>query len=277
MNGEKSVCLALIHNQDTERNAYIQPLLNDLRIRLLENFSAIEIQVASQPEIKPHTLRMALLRDAMYYALDRQWCRYRNIRPQKLPSQARSFLSKSREKYSRAQNGWRRSSTIETIVTDKHVRAWSTFLETRSDFLICFEDDAIFKGDSVPRLTDLLNKLFEESADMPIYVDLAGGCELEQLRIGKLETGHEASFRHYNKPVTNTACVYLMSRSLVKTFYEMITSRPWLRLIGADWMMNKLFMQMANDQIACRCMHADPTIFHHGTTTGKYVSSIRPT
>jgi GR25 family glycosyltransferase involved in LPS biosynthesis len=158
------------------------------------------------------------------------------------------------------------------LVTDKHVRAWSAFLEASGDFLICFEDDAIFKKDSIERVQDLLAVVSNKDSAYPIYVDLAGGCELEELKIGNIETCRDALFRHYSKPVTNTACVYLMNRKLVTSFHHLITRRPWLRLIGIDWMMNKLFMLMTRDGAECICMHADPTIFKHGTTTGEYLS-----
>lgn len=74
------------------------------------------------------------------------------------------------------------------------------------------------------------------------------------------------------KPVTNTACAYLMSRPLVIIFLDILTKRPLLRLIGVDWLMNKLFISMAKNEMECACMHANPTIFKHGTTTGNYVA-----
>jgi GR25 family glycosyltransferase involved in LPS biosynthesis len=157
-------------------------------------------------------------------------------------------------------------------VTDKHIRAWSAFLESDADYLLCCEDDVIFKEDSVQRVNDLLEMLIRRQGDAPIYIDLAGGCRFDEIKIDALEVGRDASFRFYSKPVTNTACAYLMSRSLVVAFHEILTRKPWLRLIGVDWMMNKLFMLMENDGVACACMHADPTIFKHGTTTGDYVA-----
>ena len=137
---------------------------------------------------------------------------------------------------------------------------------------MCFEDDTVFKDDSVQRVNDLLDKLSGIDSDSPIYVDLAGGCKVEELKIGSLEIGKDDCFRFYSKPVTNTACAYLMNRLLVAFFYDIITKKPWLRLVGIDWMMNKLFIHMANDGVKCVCMHADPTIFKHGTATGEYVS-----
>lgn len=158
------------------------------------------------------------------------------------------------------------------MVTDKHIRAWAAFLDTGGDFLICFEDDAVFRDNSIQRINDLLDTLSRKNRSSPTYIDLAGGCRLEELRIDKLESQRDASFRHYSKPVTNTACTYLMSRPLVAYFHDALTGRPWLRLIGVDWLMNMLFITMEKEGIACACMHADPTLVKHGSTTGDYVA-----
>lgn len=120
---------------------------------------------------------------------------------------------------------WRRSSAIETVVTDKHIRAWAAFLETGADFLICFEDDAVFRSDSTQRLTDPLN-ILHPKYQKAIYVDLVGGCTNDALQTDMLQTSHDAAFRHYRKPVKNTACVYLISRPLVATFYDTPIRRP---------------------------------------------------
>lgn len=161
------------------------------------------------------------------------------------------------------------------MVTDKHIRAWAAFLDAGGDFLICFEDDAVFKEDSIQRVADLLGTLAHKDPSSLVYVDLAGGCRLEELRIDKLESRRDASFRYYCKPVTNTACAYLLSRPLVAHFHDTLTRRPWLRLIGVDWMMNKLLMLIEKGGIQCHCMHADPTIFKHGSTTGEYAPWTR--
>lgn len=163
------------------------------------------------------------------------------------------------------------------VLTDKHIRAWATFLDTDADFLLCFEDDAVFKDDSVQRLAGLLDRLVRKNphGSHLVYVDLAGGLSREALRVDELQTGKDDSFRYYRKPVTNTTCVYLMSRSLVSVFHEMLTRRPWLRVIGIDWMINALFMLMEKANLQCECMHADPTIFRHGSVTGEYMSSTR--
>lgn len=99
-----------------------------------------------------------------------------------------------------------------------------------------------------------------------------GGCSLADLMIARLETRHDGNYRHYQKPVTNTACAYLISRELVIKFNAILTRKPWLRLIGIDWMINSLFISMGKEVSSVVCMHADPTIFKHGTKTGEYIS-----
>ncbi len=157
-------------------------------------------------------------------------------------------------------------------MTDKHIRAWSAFLDSDADLLLCCEDDAVFKENSVQRVNDLIEMLAYRVGNGPIYVDLAGGCRYDEIKIDNLEVGRDDAFRFYAKPVTNTACAYLMNRPLVSTFHDILTRKPWLRLIGIDWLMNKLFITMAKSKVECACMHADPTIFKHGTTTGDYVA-----
>ena len=279
INQDVSIFIALVHNNNIRRNIAIRPRLENLLQGLEPHFTVEKIEVSFQPEIKPHSTVMAFIRDVMYRNLDREWHRYRLLKPLNLLRDILGFIKGSFIKYivERDSTGksWKRSSAIEVLVTEKHLRAWGGFLDSGADFLLCFEDDAVFKDDSVQRIKGLIGLLSRGSLDAPIYVDLAGGCGLNELKIDNLETGYEDSFRFFRKPVTNTACVYLMSRTLVAHFHATLARRPWLRLIGADWLMNSLFIRLANDGIECVCMHAEPTVFKHGTAMGDYVSTIR--
>ena len=269
------IFIALIHNNNEKRNTYIRPCLTGLRGHLLKQFKVESIEISYQPTIKPHGLLMSVLRDFYYSVLDYKWRRYLSMSAF-LPYQTLAFIFRFVKKIVdvKKSEAWRKSSAIEMALADKHIRAWAAFLETGADYLVCFEDDAIFRSDSEQRLSELL-KTLENKELSAIYVDLAGGCKRDTLKIDKLQLKQDSFFRYYKKPATNTACVYLISRPLIVAFYDVIIKRPHLRLIGADWLMNAIFIIMENANLNSDCMHADPTIFCHGSITGSYLSSIR--
>ena len=270
-----SVCLALIHNNNQLRNDYIRTKIEDLISNMDSHVLVKRLEVSYQSEIVPHSFVMAFMRDVIYQNLGCKWRKYRLLRSHKLLG-AVNFLRVSFVKYILNRNGaairWKRYSAIEVAVTDKHIRAWSHFLDSDSDYLIIFEDDVVFKDDSAFRLNELLNTLSKNYPNKACYADLGGGCKLADLMIDRLETSQDESYRYYKKPVTNTACAYLMSRELVAVFIATLTRKPWLRLVGVDWLMNSLFILCGERLLDSICMHADPTIFKHGTTTGEYVS-----
>lgn len=161
---------------------------------------------------------------------------------------------------------------IEIVVTDKHIRAWMKFMESDADYLIIFEDDVIFKKDSIVRIGSLINMLSQKKLNQSCYIDLAGGLPRAALMIDQLETVLRNNFRHYKKPVTNTTCSYLMSRPLAAEFITIITKKPWLRLIPIDWLINNFFVMLEKENFEVYCLHADPVISKHGSFSGYYDS-----
>jgi hypothetical protein len=176
-----SVCLALIHNNNITRNAYIRPQIEKLLKGLESHISGNKIEVSFQPEIVLHSVPMAFMRDIIYRKLGCEWHRYRQLKPRRLRDII-GFLKSSYFKYIVGRNEickqLRKSSAIEMMLTDKHISAWRAFLDTDADFLICFEDDAIFKDDSVHKINGLLNTLAEDYPEMPCYIDLGGALNL---------------------------------------------------------------------------------------------------
>lgn len=266
--------LALIHNNNDQRNTYIRPKL----AKLIEDCSQIKgpvIEVYFHGEI-PHGTLMTFMREALKRKYDREWSRYRLIKPVFLPWDVASFVKSTIVKYLFNHTNLQKLmklSAIEVVHSDEHVRAWTTFLQSDAEFLICFEDDAVFKEDSSQRIFDLINLLSGSKGRGPTYIDLAGGCKLDDLGVGKLELNHDANFRHYSKPITNTACVYLMNRSLITSLHSILAQRPWIRLIQIDHMLNKLFMIM-EEELKVTCMHTEPSVFNHGSVTGEYASGL---
>jgi hypothetical protein len=274
-----SVFLALLHKGDA-RYDYVHPRLENLRSILSQNYLTNLTEGSLTPELRPHTTSMLFKRDVMMFNLGREWSRYRKSKVRFLPIDILIFLKDTFNKYVSPQGHSvlpkkKINSYRDTVIINNHIHAWNAFLESGADFFICFEDDAIFKEDSPQRVTDLLDALLSYPSNSMIYVDLAGGFEYSELKIDALETKRDSLFRYYSKPVTNTACCYLLSRPLALYFIEMVIRMPWLRLINADWLMNRLFILFAHDGLTCICMQASPTIFKHGSFTGEY-SPWRP-
>jgi len=272
---KKLIIIALMHNNDVKRNTYIRPLLEKLQAFISGQFNIKLIESTYKPKVKPHSRSMGFLRDIIYQKLNREWLRYRLLKPPLLLRHISWFLwfaLKTRRYVGGKKCKWLQTSAIEMVVTDMHIRAWEAFLDMNGDFLICFEDDVVFKEDSIQRVRDLINFLYLNNKNHPIYIDLAGGCQHDDLKIDKLESHRDSSFRYYSKPVTNTACGYLLNRPLVTHFQDTLIRRPWLRLIGVDWMINNILILLNKSGMHCDCMHSEPTIFEHGSMTHKYLS-----
>lgn len=272
---QNGMAIAVVHNRDATRNASILPRMNQLATVLEQGGPVMQLQAWAQPEIRPHGVRLALARDFLHVRLQRDWARYREQEVKSSVRALRGLIKNSFRKYLRASKETTRSlrsQAIEAIVTDKHIRLWQQFLDTDLRYLLVFEDDAVFKETSIDCVLDLRERLVHEPLTRPVYIDLAGGCDLTHLGIDHLLVEQTAHFRRYRKPVTNTACVYLVDRTMVKLFVGHLVRQPWLRLISIDWLMNQLFILSNLQENQALCLHADPTIFGHGSTTGHYFS-----
>ena len=266
------VAIALIHNNDKERLTYIKPKIDALITELQKEMSINFFEVNYQPELRPVSLKTAFFRDIMYWKLGREWNKYKKTKNNFLLIDFQSIVRNSIKKYffnKDIAKRWSRACAIEMCVTDKHARAFYSALECRADYVICFEDDAIFVDDSIANVANLLNDLKDRSNGNSVYVDLGGGCGLEDLEISRLEVERNDRFIYYSRPVTNTACCYLANRKQLKNFVYFLTRYPLLRYIGIDWCMNKLFMLQFKGGLKLECFHAYPHFFKHGSVTGE--------
>jgi GR25 family glycosyltransferase involved in LPS biosynthesis len=141
--------------------------------------------------------------------------------------------------------------------------------------LVCFEDDAIFQHSSEPRLAEVLKRAKAQGDGTNLYADLAGGCHLPSLGVVQLFERQENDFIYFRKPVTNTTCTYLLNRAMARDFKEIIVYQPTLRYLPADWLMNKLLIEVDKLGRKSVCFHLEPTVFEHGSVKGIWPSTIR--
>lgn len=261
----------LIHNQDKGRYEKIRPNLDLLKENLAPKFIVEIIEIVKQPQAIPHPLILTLLRKSIYWKLNREWEKYKGFNTRNIFFDFGILLARLMAVLKNRKRENQRG-VIETFLVDKHIKAWNYFLENNHDFLVVFEDDVIFKKDSIHKFRKTLNKLIKNINKL-IYVDLAGGNGPEINRVDKLQIKADTLGKYYKKPVTNTACCYLINQSTVEIFSMYLLKNPWLRFVGGDWLMNKIFI-MTESRYKYFCLHTDPAIFNHGSVNGVFESSI---
>ena len=268
-----NIGIGLIHNNNFERNEILIPNLKLLQENLKKDYRVDFIDISYQPTIKPHSLNMAIRRDYMYWKLNRQWSKYRLIHNRNIILDSMLQLIKIIEKYlknsSKNNSKNRKTSFMETIVTDKHIRSWS-ILAKKNDYLLIFEDDAVFDETSIEKIRNLISNILLQKLDSYIYVDLAGGFSIDDLQIHQLEADRDNKYIYYNKIVTNTSCAYMLNKNLVLFFLDQLRLKPGLRHMGIDWMVNALCIELENEIDSAFCLHSYPTILTHGSTLGTF-------
>ncbi len=159
---------------------------------------------------------------------------------------------------------------IESLVTQKHIRAWKHFIKSEKEILIVFEDDAICKKDTEVRLKNLLEKLENFNLDN-IFIDLAGGYKTKQIiplrKIKKLEDG----FLIVEGIYTNTACSYLINRNLILKLFEEYKKSKLNNSLPIDHLINKLGLRI-NRNLNTSSIHYSKPLFTHGSFEGNIKS-----
>lgn len=270
---KKKIGIGLIHNNNKNRNEVLFPKIDLLKIRLENKYEVQLIDVSLQPKIIEHSLFHAIKRDLKYWILNREWLDYRLLGKRNILFDfLLTYLKNTLKKYSKNIQNHCRASFIETVVTDKHIKAWNILFHyaAKNDYFVFFEDDVVFLNDSIDNFLELLENISDITDDF-LYVDLAGGCNINDLQILNLEEKKTNHYIHYKKLVTNTACCYLINRKTMDYFNEYLILNPAIREIGIDWMMNKIFIELDKkiDKNSV-CLHTYPSIFEHGSVSGVF-------
>ena len=276
MNFPKSkISIILIHNNDQLRIfnscSTITKIINALESF---NFKCNFKTISFQPVILSSSKIVSTFRLYIYLYLDIIWSKYRKLFKYPNFFKIVYYLFKSiiKSLIPSKNSSWKRKSSIEVYLTAKHIRAWEDFVDSDSDFLLVCEDDIGHTEHSLSKMCNLMNEIY--SFKEPLYIDIAGGLPIEALKVKNLISEVINDKIIFSRPVTNTACCYLINKSFIKIALTLIIERPYLRYIGADWLINYLFIEMCNKGVSVYCEHYFPPILSHGTFMGHYKSSI---
>lgn len=257
------ITIGLIHNHDPKRNDLVVPHLQALLDKLREHVEASFIAVGWEAQVNEMIPSAFQKKWQLMSRTEEQWESYRGFPPQ------------SRNLRCEPDGKQLRTASIEVLVADKHVRVWDAFIESASDYLVCFEDDVTFESDSISNFCNIvLKNLVSEENDSLLYVDLAGGLDIRTLGLGQVFDRQSMNRIFFKKIVTNTSCGYLMNRALVLAIRSVLSYNPEYRFLPSDWLLNRLFIDLS-PALTTRCYHYYPSIFIHGSQRNLTKSTIK--
>lgn len=270
------IMLALIHNNNEQRNAYLRPRLAELSAMLSNYFDVNQAEISYQAQLVPHSLKVSIYRELICFQLMNAFYSSNKIGGRNKIKEIIGFLRHIAKRYFLYRGKdlvlHQRKSATEVFVTDKHISAWRNFLDSDSDILLCFEDDVILPKDSARELVTLLEQRIVEMCIGAEFIDLAGSFDIQVLDNTAIKSLPNQRLNAYFPGFSNTACSYLLTKGMAKLFYAELGKNALLRLIAVDWLINKLFILLSKSNDEYHCFHAKPPYFLHGSASGAYLS-----
>lgn len=275
----KSILITLVHYHNVERTRTARKVIDDLAALIGDQFKVAVSEVAYQPANSPVSNAVARQKALLFRRVVRQWDTYMGYDQPLWWVKLFYYLAHlaHHQIFSpKMTKNHRLQITKELSITNKHLMAWNSFLESGKDLLLVFEDDVILDPGRLPELKRFFSHLHNMQFDQekPLYIDVAGGMPQDKLNAYHLKVSSENGMDIYSKPLTNTVCGYIVNAKLAGIFWDILLKNPHLRLLNADWLVNHLFMNMFEQDISCTCVHANPSIFIHGSAQDIYSSWI---
>ena len=154
-------------------------------------------------------------------------------------------------------------------ISSKHIRAWKKISTDSAPYGLIFEDDVVSRDDSAAHLAELL-KIVDQMG-FNGYLDLAGGYEVTELFnevkvLHQLRGGSKLISPH--PPRSNTACGYLLSREMAKSFISALVRNKKIRFMPIDFIMNYCLGVTVGPKY--QCLHVYPSVLQHGSFLGLY-------
>lgn len=125
-----------------------------------------------------------------------------------------------------------RLKAVETVVSDKHIFLWASLLESPAIGALIFEAD-FTPG---PKTNwGLLPTLVNSHCREYDFMDFSASFSFEKLGLPNSDRDLTLDFL-----TTNTLCAYWISRKAAAAALTHVGRKPWLRAIGADFLLNSV-------------------------------------
>lgn len=262
--------IATIHNFNEQRNGYLIPALKS---SFSKQLAAGDVQLeflGYQPELWPLSLQIRLRRWQLQkrLALRKAFTlNYSNLfgyiihwvisTPVEIARLVKAWLEKGKK------------SAIEMALTHKHIRAWELFLDSEQDYLLVLEDDAIVTSSTPTELMLTITELQQHSHTF--FLNLTCAYSESELGLSRDLAFETDSLKCYKTGSANTTGAYLIHRTLVSRFMQIIYERPQTVLLNSDSMLDQL---LHISDIARSCYQVKDPLVGNGSLNGTYTTTI---
>ena len=260
---------AVIHNGELASSPaatvlrQVQALYPDVRIHEESQQEAFE----AVPDLE--ALRAWASRQ---WTLERRWRSYlgrpSRVRDVLASASQRLWLSRVTHRARFRDRAWR-IRNIEAAVSHKHQESWVEFKSSNFDAALIVETDATWQPQSGSGLRCVVEEL---AADVPCYINLAGGLNADEISISHLGASMTEfappGFARYRVPVTNTSCAYMINQPMAELLLDYCQTRPESLSLGIDWLVNAAFLDAKKGNRSIDCWHAEPPVLDHGSISG---------
>lgn len=152
---------------------------------------------------------------------------------------------------------------VVEILTEKHVRAWTSALDDSIDVLLVLEDDAILEDHATPVLSQAFGYIRHSA---PTFINLSKGNSLAgYAKEYIVENPNENWFK---LKAADTACAYMVNRAGLKLLAEHYLKRSETAVIGADFVITDALLRNSEFEV----LHSESPPFTNGTLFGVFES-----
>lgn len=253
----------IIHNREARVNALIQTLL-----RCKNKYYSFEIE-----EIYKQKLRIFKFYHLVYFKISQikitiNWNKYlyKKIKPKQIFEMLMQIfkLLVSREFF----NSFNTKISIIDSISKKHFEALSSFLNSKSKFMLVLESDAIIPDKK--NFNSTMIKIMKFSTGHEgIFAVLGNSYTLDRLGAENISYRIVDGIRIYEKPLTNTLIAYVLDRkaaSIIKNRINNYSDR--LPFLPYDWLINWVFCQLDVGVESIIGIEILDTCVIHGSITG---------
>ena len=155
-----------------------------------------------------------------------------------------------------------RLKVIETLLSDKHIYLWTYLVEQGAQGALILEDDFAPHEDFT---SGDISEVIANSVGSFDYVNLSRSFTFQKLGLPPQEEDYILDFIK-----TNTFCAYYISAKAAKAMIGILSHRPYLRTVGADFLLHELNRESETWK---SLLPANPPI-RHGTLDNRKRSTI---